>query len=242
MAARAYWLRLPCAEHVRSPPCQPGSLPSSRALGEIVSASGGASAASASAGRPCTSRCCASCASPSANGSPTRSSSARSPPPTCCPGPHPRSWPSTAPGACGARAERCSAASAFILPGLVADPRPRPPSSCRARRPPGCAPPGMGAGAAVPAVACWRAGASPRRSGRAPSAARRARVLIYGLAGALAAALAGAWLVLVLLGSGLIELLRTAARSAGSWPRSRGLILGAAAAPGGTLAARSGPP
>jgi len=65
---------------------------------------------------------------------------------------------------------------------------------------------GMGAGAAVAAVAL-RAGsgvAGPiwaRAAGR-----RRLRVLAYGLAGGTAAALTGPWLVLVLLGCGVIEL------------------------------------
>jgi chromate transporter len=68
---------------------------------------------------------------------------------------------------------------------------------------------GMGAGAAVAAVAV-RAGLSVavpiwRRAARR----RRARVLAYGLAGGVAAALTGAWLVLVLLACGAIELART---------------------------------
>jgi chromate transporter len=67
---------------------------------------------------------------------------------------------------------------------------------------------GRGAGAAVAAVAVrtglgvaapiWRRAGPPRRR----------RVLAYGLAGALAAAFAGSWLVLVLIGCGAIELLR----------------------------------
>jgi len=74
---------------------------------------------------------------------------------------------------------------------------------------------GIGAGAAVAAVAA-RAGANLagpllRRTPRAD----RARVLAYGLAGAAGAALAGAWLVLVLLGCGVLELAR-ARRSGGS--------------------------
>jgi len=65
---------------------------------------------------------------------------------------------------------------------------------------------GMGAGAAVAAVAV-RAGlavAAPmwRRAGNA----RRPWLLAYALAGAVAAALAGPWLVLVLLGCGAVEL------------------------------------
>ncbi|MGD0452024.1 MAG: chromate efflux transporter [Solirubrobacteraceae bacterium] len=93
----------------------------------------------------------------------------------------------------------------FILPGLVAIIAlaalflsGSPPSWLRGA--------GMGAGAAVAAVAV-RAGlgvANPiwsRARGR-----RRARVLAYGLAGGVAAALAGPWLVLVLLACGLVEL------------------------------------
>jgi chromate transporter len=112
---------------------------------------------------------------------------------------------------------------------------------------------GRGAGAAVAAVAV-RAGlgvAAPIWSRAAPR--RRARVLGYGLAGAAGAALAGAWLVLVLLACGAVELLDRA--SAGppaglpalwlpwSWRPGRGVVpgsgplalLAAGAAPGGTL-------
>jgi len=86
---------------------------------------------------------------------------------------------------------------------------------------------GMGAGAAVAAVAV-RAGlsvAAPIR--RRVQGGRRARVLAYGLAGGIAAAFTGAWLVLVLLACGAIELARTrlAGRMAGvgllslaAWP------------------------
>jgi chromate transporter len=65
----------------------------------------------------------------------------------------------------------------------------------------------LGAGAAVPAVAVAAAlglvPASWRRAGEARSA--RARWICYLLAGGAAAALAGPWLVLVLIGCGLIE-------------------------------------
>jgi chromate transporter len=67
---------------------------------------------------------------------------------------------------------------------------------------------GMGAGAAVAAVAL-RAGlsvAAPIWS-RARGG-RRARVLAYGLAGGIAAAVTGPWLVLVLLACGAVELAR----------------------------------
>jgi chromate transporter len=108
---------------------------------------------------------------------------------------------------------------------------------------------GMGAGAAVAAVAV-RAGldlAAPIW-GRARGA-RRPRVLTYALAGALAAALAGPWLVLVLLACGAIELGRQRlARGVagphawtlpGLWSLARrpsvhpGLLLAATADPGG---------
>jgi chromate transporter len=92
----------------------------------------------------------------------------------------------------------------------------------------------MGAGAAVAAVAV-RAGlgvAGP--IWRRTAADRRVRVLVYGAAGGVAAATAGPWLVLVLLGCGAIELAWQARPSrtlAGAhlWP-----LLATAAEPGGT--------
>ncbi len=67
---------------------------------------------------------------------------------------------------------------------------------------------GLGAGAAVAAVAV-RAGLGVARPiWVAAKGSRRGRVLVYGLAGALAAALAGPGLVLVLLGCGTVELIR----------------------------------
>jgi chromate transporter len=57
---------------------------------------------------------------------------------------------------------------------------------------------------------------------------RRARVLAYGLAGALAAALLGPWLVLVLLACGAVEL---AVERRSGWP-----LLAVGAKPGGLLA------
>ncbi|MGO9489673.1 MAG: chromate efflux transporter [Solirubrobacteraceae bacterium] len=91
---------------------------------------------------------------------------------------------------------------------------------------------GMGAGSAVAAVAV-RAGlevAVPmwHRAG----AARRPRIALYGLLGGLGAATTGQWLVLVLLGCGLLELglhgWTPRALAAQAWP-----VLGAAADPGG---------
>jgi chromate transporter len=88
---------------------------------------------------------------------------------------------------------------------------------------------GAGAGAAVAAVAVkaglvvglpiWEQAARPDR---------RARVLAYGLAGALAAALLGAWLVLVLLACGAVEL---ALERRSGWP-----LLALGAKPGGLWA------
>jgi chromate transporter len=122
----------------------------------------------------------------------------------------------------------------FVLPGLllilalsVAFLSGSPPTWLRAA--------GMGAGAAVPAVAIL-AGlgiASPLYG--ALIGDRRLRAVAYGLAGALAAAVSGPWLVLVLLACGLLELLgrRVARAAAGA---QAGWILAAALAPGGTLA------
>jgi chromate transporter len=96
---------------------------------------------------------------------------------------------------------------------------------------------GAGAGAAVPAVAV-RAGASlaPASWKRAAS---RARWFAYALAGALAAATLGAWLVLVLLASGALEVALQRSRSADAhvaavlpWPQ----LASAGAATGGLLA------
>jgi chromate transporter len=93
-----------------------------------------------------------------------------------------------------------------------------------------------GSGAAVAAVALHAA------AGLAPASWRRAasrpRWVLYGLAGAISGATVGAWLVLVLLGSGAVELaLRRARPGAGiagvqAWP----LLATAAAASGGLLA------
>ncbi len=94
---------------------------------------------------------------------------------------------------------------------------------------------GLGAGAAVPAVALL-AGlgiARPLYSSLAEEA--RGRALAYALAGAAAAAITGPWLVLVLIGCGLVELLgrrvaRVLAGAQGGW------VLAALLAPGGMLA------
>ncbi len=123
---------------------------------------------------------------------------------------------------------------AFILPGLVAILAlsalflaGSPPSWVRGA--------GMGAGAAVAAVAV-RAGAEiglPLWARTLPE--RRARVAAYALAGAVVAALTGPWLVLVILVCGLIELAlaqggpgRLRSLRADGWP-----LLAAASDPGG---------
>jgi chromate transporter len=94
----------------------------------------------------------------------------------------------------------------FIVPGLVVILALA--SVFLSAHPPGwIAGAALGAGAAVPAVAVAAAlglvPASWRRAGEAASA--RARWICYLLAGGAAAALVGPWLVLVLIGCGLIE-------------------------------------
>ena len=65
---------------------------------------------------------------------------------------------------------------------------------------------GMGAGAAVAPVAVTAGLGVALPIWRRTTAAKRPRILIYALAGAIAAATTGPWLVLVLLGCGAIEL------------------------------------
>jgi chromate transporter len=65
---------------------------------------------------------------------------------------------------------------------------------------------GMGAGASVAAVAVAAGLAVAAPIWRRTTGRERLRVLAYALAGGLAAALAGPWLVLVLLGAGAVEL------------------------------------
>jgi len=95
---------------------------------------------------------------------------------------------------------------------------------------------GAGAGAAVAAVAV-RAGTDLLRPSwhRAPA---RGRWAIYALIGAASAATVGAWLVLVLLGCGLVEMTVRTSRSPGgigaqAWPI---VVLAATATTGGLLA------
>jgi chromate transporter len=95
---------------------------------------------------------------------------------------------------------------------------------------------GAGAGAAVPAVALQASARLAPASWR--RAARRSRWIAYGLAGALAAAALGAWVVLVLLASGAVELTLQRSRSSDgsiaavhAWP----LLAVTGAASGGLL-------
>jgi chromate transporter len=94
---------------------------------------------------------------------------------------------------------------------------------------------GAGASAVVPAVAVAAGARIAAPIWTATGGTRRARVLAYGLAGGIAAALAGPWLVLVLIGCGVAELLgrRLARGVAGvqAW-----LLAAAAPAVGGTIA------
>jgi chromate transporter len=95
---------------------------------------------------------------------------------------------------------------------------------------------GMGAGAAIAAVAV-RAGIDIARPIWKRAARRqRPHVIVYALAGAVAAAMPGPWLVLVLLGCGAIELrlggLAPARLGTHAWPA----LLGAVAAPAGLAA------
>jgi chromate transporter len=96
---------------------------------------------------------------------------------------------------------------------------------------------GAGAGAAVAAVALFAAADLAPPSWQ--RAAARPRWIAYALAGAISAATVGAWLVIVLLGCGVIEAVLRRARSAGagvvgvhSWP----LLAAAGAGSGGLLA------
>jgi chromate transporter len=96
---------------------------------------------------------------------------------------------------------------AFILPGLVAI------LALAAVFLAGSAPrwlraAGMGASAAVPAVAVLAGVGLAAPMWRAARGSRRLPLLAYGLLGLLAAALSGSWLVLVLLGCGALELMR----------------------------------
>jgi chromate transporter len=87
-----------------------------------------------------------------------------------------------------------------------------------------------GAGAAVPVVAVGAAiGLAPASWRRADSAtAARARWIAYALAGAVAANVAGEFLVAVLVGCGLLEWLisrRSAASTSGNSPKQRAAVL-----------------
>jgi chromate transporter len=92
---------------------------------------------------------------------------------------------------------------------------------------------GMGAGAAVAPVALSAGLGIALPIWRRATAARRLPVAAYALAGALAAATAGPWLVLVLLACGAVELMRAGLGRYGAgayaWP-----LLAAVGDPGGT--------
>jgi chromate transporter len=93
---------------------------------------------------------------------------------------------------------------------------------------------GMGAGAAVAPVAVSAGLGVALPIWRRTAASQRSRILIYALAGAIAAATTGPWLVLVLLACGAIELIwqrQLAGASVGlhAWP-----LLATVAEPGGT--------
>jgi chromate transporter len=125
----------------------------------------------------------------------------------------------------------------FILPGLVVILSLA--ALFLAEHPPGwVAGAALGAGSAVPAVALAAAlGLTPPSWRRAGPVAARARWTGYLLAGGAAAALVGPWLVVVLVGCGLIEA-AIAARPAPPAPRPGGFLLsplaaGAAAGAGG---------
>jgi chromate transporter len=98
---------------------------------------------------------------------------------------------------------------------------------------------GMGAGAAVAAVAVSAGLGVAVPIWRRAARAQRRRVLAYGLGGGIAAALAGPWLVLVLLGCGAIEMVRERLASAAAGPHAWMFPvwwspLAATADPGGT--------
>jgi chromate transporter len=122
----------------------------------------------------------------------------------------------------------------FILPGLVVI-LGLAALSLSAHAPLGVAGAALGAGAAVPAVALRSAGglvpASWERAG--PGRSARIRWIVYALAGGASAALVGPWLVLVLAGCGLCEVL---SRTPGATPGLHSLLplpLLAAGAAGG---------
>jgi chromate transporter len=94
---------------------------------------------------------------------------------------------------------------------------------------------GAGAGSVVAAVAVQAAWGLLPPSWRRTTGARRARWIAYVAAGAVATALVGAWVVLVLLACAAIELTWTRTRpalAAHAWP----VVLAAASATGGVLA------
>jgi chromate transporter len=92
---------------------------------------------------------------------------------------------------------------------------------------------GMGAGAAVAPVAVSAGAGVGRPIWRRATGAYRLPVLVYALAGALAAATAGTWLVLVLLACGAVELARRGLLKDGVGSHAS-VLLAAIGDPGGT--------
>ena len=134
--------------------------------------SGGGSAASGSAGRPRTSRCCASCASSAGGGSTPTSSRTPSRPATCCPGPASTQLAIFCAWRVRGRLGALVGGAAFIVPGLVCILAlaalflaGTPPLWVRGA--------GAGAGAAVAAVAVHAGWACAGRAGRAAREPRR---------------------------------------------------------------------
>jgi chromate transporter len=92
---------------------------------------------------------------------------------------------------------------------------------------------GMGAGSAVAPVAFTVGAGIALPMWRRAAGAQRLPVLVYALAGALAAATAGTWLVLILLACGALELARRGLLADGVGSHAS-LLLGAIGDPGGT--------
>jgi chromate transporter len=92
---------------------------------------------------------------------------------------------------------------------------------------------GMGAGSAVAPVAVTVGAGIALPMWRRATGAHRLPVLVYALAGALAAATAGTWLVLILLACGALELARRGLLAAGVGAHAS-VLLAAIGDPGGT--------
>ncbi len=155
------------------------------------------------------------------------------PPPTSCPARPRPSSPSIAPGGYGDGRGPCLGGTSFILPGLVVI-LALSALFLEGRPPRWVAGAAAGTGSAVAAVALNAAlGLVPPSWARAgPRTPARLRWTIYAVAGAVAAATVGAYLVLVLLSAGLAELTwRSLHAPDGAGPRATALAWLAAAAP-----------